>query len=513
MNNYSFSIFYTSDVHGSLTPDNFGSGNLDLKGLSRLNTFLKSQSDNYLLLDNGDILQGSPVMNYWLANEPHTTSPVNLVMNHLGYDFVTLGNHDFNYGEDILLKYIHDSKSKVLSANILRKNGSHAFAPHHIIKLKNGIRIGIIGAVTQAIPQWEKPDNIRNFDFTDAYDAIRKQVEIIRSQVDCIVVLYHGGIEKDLLTGLPLGRKSSENRGYQIASELPIDVLLTGHQHSQKNGFIKNCLVLQTSHSAYDFGAINLEFSFDGNEWRLNKKTGRIIPMTFFSDLETENLISKVIEKTNQFLDQILVTTDGESLLIEDSFIARLNNHPLFKIVNDSQLWISKAMISAASLPNQITGLNHRISMRDLESTFIYPNSLFVIEINGKCLKMALEKTAEYFSILNDNISVNPSYLHPKLEHYNYDIYAGIDYEIHVSSPIGQRIKNLRYKNNDVSDTQTFTLALNNYRAIGGGDYLMYRDQKIIKEINMTTSEIVIEYFKEHPRLIIKHENNPLILK
>ena len=511
MKNYELNLFYTSDVHGSLIPDNFGTFQKDLKGLSRLKTFLDRQTSDYLLFDNGDILQGSPLMNYWLLAERSKVSPANLVMNHLGYDYATLGNHDFNYGEDILASYVNHSNAKILCANVNRKDGRHAFTPYDIKILANGIKIGIIGAITQAVPNWEKPENIKDLVFKDAFESVKKYVELLRPVVDCLIVLYHGGIERDMKTGVPLGRKSSENKGYQMAMELPIDILLTGHQHAPKCGMVNHCLVLQTSHSAFDFGSVHLEFTESDGGWNLYSKTGEIVPMAFESDIETEKLIEKLITKTNIYLDQVLVTTDGESLLIGDAFEARKNNHPLFKIVNDAQLWISKAMISGASLPNQITGLNHQISMRDLESTFIYPNTLFVIEVTGKSLKAALEKGAEYFEKVDGRITLSPQYAHPKLEHYNYDIYAGIDYSINVSKPKGERIFDLKYQDKLISDQDVFTLALNNYRAIGGGDYGMYRNQKILKEINMTTAEIVIEYFKEHPHLSVEKLHNPSI--
>jgi len=508
---YELNLFYTSDIHGSLVPDNFGTFQKDPKGLSRLKTFLDRQTSDYLLFDNGDILQGSPLMNYWLQAERHLKSPANLVMNHLEYDYATLGNHDFNYGEEILNHYVNHSNAKIVCANVYRKDFRHAFAPYEIKILPNGIKIGILGAITQAVPNWEKPENIKNFVFEDAFETVKKYAEQLRPLVDCLIVLYHGGIERDMKTGVPLGRKSSENKGYQMASELPIDILLTGHQHAPKNGMIHQCLVLQTSHSAFDFGSVHLKFAEKGGKWNLMDKSGEIVPMAFDSDIETEKLVEKLIVKTNKYLDQVLVTTDGESLLIGDAFEARKNNHPLFKIVNDAQLWISGAMISGASLPNQITGLNHQISMRDLESTFIYPNTLFVIEVTGKSLKAALEKCAEYFEVVENRITLSPLYAHPKLEHYNYDIYAGIDYSINVSKPKGERIIDLKYQDKPVSDQDIFTLALNNYRAIGGGDYGMYKDQKILKEINLTTAEIVIEYFKEHPHLSVEKLHNPKI--
>lgn len=510
MKDYKFRILYTSDVHGSLIPDNFSTMSKDQKGLSRLKTYIETINNDYLLLDNGDILQGSPLMNYWLANETHSITPTSQVMNHLGYHYSTLGNHDFNYGKRILDKYIKESNQEFLCCNVFYKNEYYC-KPYAIKTLENGIKIGIIGAVTQAVPNWEKPNNITHFKFLDAFESIKAIVNEIRDKIDCLIVLYHGGIERDIKTGVPLGRKSSENEGYKIANELPIDILLTGHQHNETEGVINNTLVLQTTHSAYNFGEINITFENVNNQWNIKDKTGNIIKMNYESDILTEKMLEILVDDTNKYLDQILVTTDGESLLIDNPFEARLNNHPLFKIVNEAQKWISGVSISAASLPNHIPGLKHLISMRDLESTFVYPNTLFVIEVTGKTLKMALEKAACYFALKDGIIVVDPLFVHPKVEHYNYDIYSGIDYIIDISLPPFNRLVSATYQGETINDNQIYQVVLNNYRAIGGGDYLMYRDQKIIKEINMTTAEIVIEYFKNHPHLLIEKENNPTI--
>ncbi len=511
LKSYTFNIYYTSDVHGAMIPYNFATRGTDQKGLSRLKTFLAGVQEDYLLLDNGDMLQGSPLTNYWLQKESMSMSPPNIIMNELNYDFATLGNHDFNFGEKILWKYVKDLKAKIVSCNIYNKDGTHAFAPYEIKVLPNGIKIGIIGAVTQAIPNWEKPEHIKHFRFEDAFVAIERQVNILRPLVDCIVVLYHGGIERDLLTGNSLGRATSENKGYMIANELNIDVLLTGHQHMPRMGTVKNCLVLQPSHSAYDFGAVELTFEQVNNHWTLKNKSGQIIPMTMASDLKTEQLLESIKQKTDDYLDQVLLTTDGESLLIGDPFEARLKNHPLFKIVNDAQLWISHANLSCASLPNSIPGLNHQITLRDLETTFIYPNTSFVIEINGKTLKSAIERTAEYYIFEEGIIKVNPLYVYPKLEHYNYDIYSGVTYEITVYNPIGHRVTKLEYHGKPVYDDQIFTVVMNNYRAMGGGEYPMYNNSKVVQEITLTTAELVIEYFRNNPHLTVEPLHNPII--
>lgn len=511
MEKYKIKIIYTSDVHGSVLPVNYSKNTLEEKGLSRLKTYIESIDMDYLLLDNGDILQGTPIMNYWINNCKDKISPVNLVMNELGYDYVNVGNHDFNYGKDILNSYINNLNAKVICCNILNDKNELLFSPYEIITLDNGIKIGLIGAVTQYIPHWEKKENIEGLYFADAYESVKKYVGLIASNVDALVVLYHGGLERNITTGDKVGRDNDENEGYRIASDLSIDVLLTGHQHVLTEGFIGKTLVLQPTSQAYNFGEVELEFTKTYDKWQLSKKDGKIKPMIYESSIKVEDLVKYYEDKVNLYLDKIIANIEGESLLIQDEFLGRLNNHPLFDLINKAQLEVTGAMISCSSLPNHIRGLNKSVTIRDLESTFIYPNSLYVIEIDGKTLKAALEKCATYFTMEEGKININPSFMNPKVEHYNYDVYAGIEYEIDVSKPFGQRITKLLFKDKQVKDTDVFTLAINNYRAIGGGDYTMFNDSKVITTIDKTTSELITEYLKRHPEIFITKLTNPVI--
>ena len=118
----------------------------------------------------------------------------------------------------------------------------------------------------------------------------------------------------------------------------------------------------------------------------------------------------------------------------------------------------SGAQLSASALFLGATGFRPSITMRDLVSTYVYPNTLTVKRVSGKVLKEYLEKDAEYFSIENGTIAVNPSYALPKPQHYNYDMVDGIDYTIKVSNPVGSRITRLEYQGAPVTDDMSFTL-------------------------------------------------------
>lgn len=514
MSTYKYHIYYTSDVHGSLSGLDESTGKTMDKGLAKIATYLKKLNVPYMLLDNGDTIQGSSTLSRWASKPNQFKCPISKVMNEMNYKYINIGNHDFNYGQEVLRSYINDLQGTILCCNIVNDQLKPIFQPYDIITLENNIKIGMIGAVTHYIPHWEKPQQIKGLTFQNAYLTIKDYVALLRSQVDFLVVLYHGGFEKDVITGMPIGRDTDENQGYEIANTLDIDLLLTGHQHNKiSNVTLNNTYIMQTSHSAMDFGHAEIEFIFKNNKWSIVSVKTELIPAYGEEDATILELISNDLKQTQHWLDNPIGRVHNSDLLVGDAFLSRRNTHPIYQLINEMQLAVSNAMISATSLPNQALGLHQSITVRDIEATLIYPNSLYVIEITGQTLKLALEKSASYFALINDEITVNPCFINPKVEHYNYDVYENITYTVSVSKPIGSRITALFYKGNPVTDHQVFTLALNNYRAIGGGDYHMFEHSNIVAEYEIPLSTLLQEYIKSKKIIIPRDDNHITIMK
>lgn len=193
---------------------------------------------------------------------------------------------------------------------------------------------------------------------------------------------------------------------------------------------------------------------------------------------------------------------------VTDGFMARLHKHPLVSFINQVQRELTQADLSACALFNGVTGFNPEITMRDIVSTYIYPNTLVVKQIDGKTLKEFLEKCAAYFAISEGVVIVDPSYDEPKPQHFNYDMVDGIEYTIQVSNPLGQRIVSLFYQGEEVRENQSFTLVMNNYRAVGGGDFTMVPDLPTVLEVNRDMSELLAETLIKHKVYTVKHIEN-----
>jgi len=509
-----FKVIYTSDVHGSLLSSDYPTKKSINKGISRLKTYLLAQKSPYLLLDNGDILQGSPLLDHHRQFYIKEPNPAATALNNLGYNAINLGNHDFNYGKAYLSKYLKEINAEVICANVIDIKKELNFKKNNIFVLNNGIKVGVIAAVTQYIPNFERKENIIDFRFIDAYETIKLEVKNIRNKVDVVIVLYHGGFEKEIISGKNIGRPTEENQGYKISKIEGIDFLLTGHQHvPQVHNLNNGPIIIQTSANAMDFGEVEIDFYKDKkNIWKIKKARAKLIKLDLNEDKEIIKILKNQEDKTQKWLD-VPVASTVQDMVIKDQLSCRQFKHPLFQFTNIIQTDLTKADISVASLPNTATGFKKNITTRDIQANYIYPNTILKLEVTGKILKQAIEKTAEYFVLENNIVKINKIFLHPKIEHYNYDVYDGVDYVLDITKPISQRLISLKFKGKAVKDKDVFSLAINNYRAVGGGDYEMFKKARVLKEYDISLADLATNYLKKHPKLSIKLINNYLVKK
>ncbi|MGN1343661.1 MAG: bifunctional metallophosphatase/5'-nucleotidase, partial [Traorella sp.] len=353
------------------------------------------------------------------------------------------------------------------------------------------------------------PKNIEGMSFENAFEAVKKRVQMVKENEDVqgIVVVYHGGFERDLDTGEPTEKLTGENLGYKMCHEIDgIDVLITGHQHRSIAAFCCGKCVTQTAFNAQELAYI--EWDLDTNE-----RSCQLIHADCEIDESLFDLFKEEEQATQLYLDQQLGMLSEGDLLIHNEFEARLHKHPLISFLNQVQIYCTHAQLAACALFNGACGFNQKITMRDLISTYPYPNTLVVLKISGKTLKEYLEKCAEYFEIIDGEIGINPRFIYPKPAHYNYDMVDGCDYTIQVSNPIGSRIIELKYDGKDVKEDDSFTLCVNNYRAACGGDFFMLKDCEIVMSLQDDMVECLSRYMKDFPVIHVEHKNNIKVIK
>lgn len=512
---YTLTILETTDLHGHIYPVDYSNNATTNYGLARIATLIqkiKSQQQNVLLFDDGDLIQGSPLEYYHAAIDNSGIDPMIEIMNYLGYNAMTLGNHEFNYGQQVLRKAISEANFPITSANIVNaETGKPEYGNGYVIfNMKDGPTVGYIALTTQYIPNWEEPSHIKGIDFLDTVQTGQKYVNLLKSMgVDVIIIGYHGGLERNPANGQPTEELTGENEGYAIATQVNgISALLLGHQHLSYALKIGNLPVVMASYWGNALGKITLELEQVNGKWTVISSSATLISAKGVTpDATVMSMAQKEEDATQKWLDQPLGTSLGD-FYVSNPLYARMRDNPLIQFVNTVQMYYSGAKISSTALfSDQVRGWEKGpVTMRDVMAVYIYPNTLNVIEVKGKDIRSALEQTASYFTFNNNEIGIS------KMPGYNYDMYEGISYVIDLTKPVGQRIVWLAYNGKPLTDDATYDVVLNNYRAGGGGNYLMFKGKPVVKSVMMEVSELMADYIRTQKVLCPSVDENWMVI-
>lgn len=499
-------ILETSDMHGYVLPTNYSERELDLgfstaKAATILRKIKSEATGPVIQIENGDFIQGSPLSYYVRKQNQHMAHDLTKVLNYLEYDLGILGNHEFNYGLEYLREAIDSYNHPILCANILMKNGEQAFGEPYRIFEKQGVKIAVLGLTTPYIPKWEQPATIKDLQFISALETAKKYVPEMREKADVVVVTYHGGFECDLECGDPTELLTGENEGYAIATQVPgIDALVTGHQHRVIATKVNGVPVIQPGYRGAYVGEISLQVDMiDGRYQVVSSEAKLHETATVTADSAVLEMFAELQADVEDWLDTTVGTVVGD-MTIQDPQGARLVEHPYIEFINKVQMDATGADISGTALfNNEGKGFNNQITMRDVITNYIYPNTLAVLGISGADLRAALERVATYFVVVDGQVQFNPKYIEPKPQYYNYDMYEGIDYTLDFTKPFGERVPQLQYHGVDVQDTDELEVVTNQYRAVGGGNYSMFKPEKIVREVQIDMTELIAEYLRKNP--------------
>ncbi|MCI3919074.1 bifunctional metallophosphatase/5'-nucleotidase [Paenibacillus sp. TRM 82003] len=512
-------ILETSDLHGFLLPRSYATREDVGHGFARISTIVKDVRRNHpntLLIDNGDCLQGTPLTYYHARVNNEPANPVIECLNELRCDAAVLGNHEFNYGLPYLRNAAEAARFPWLSANIVdQATGEPLFGtPYLVRELNNGLRIGVLGLTTSYIPNWEQPQHIDGLRFDDPIDTARRWISKMKDEdrVDIVVVSYHGGFERDPETGVPTEPLTGENVGYALCEQVAgIDVLLTGHQHRAIAGCsINGVCVVQPGNEGRYLGKVTLTAAKGIGRWTVEHSRSELISAADYAPDEViEQLVEEVESLTQAWLDQPIGFVEGD-MTIRSHAEVRLREHPLIEFINRVQMEASETSISNTALFDNVSpGFGERITMREIVSNYVYPNTLKVIRVSGGDIKAALEKSAEYFERdARGDVIVSPSFLTPKPQHYNYDMWEGIDYTLDISKPIGSRVTALSRDGRPLAEDERFDVVMNNYRAGGGGNFTMFQGKPVVKDIPTDMVELLADYIRDRSRIVASVNHN-----
>ncbi len=457
-------ILETSDLHGSIYSYDYAiDAETKNTGLSRAATYIEEQrglDPDLILVDNGDAVQGNMIS---LFNGDAVHPMIN-AFNLLDYDIWNLGNHEFNYEFSMLSRAVANFSGDVLIGNAYYEDGSGmADTGPYVIREVKGVKVGIFGVEAPHVPQWEAsdPSHYDNMAFRTPEEQTGLMVAELRDKVDVLVAMIHYGREGEYgVAGVN-----------EIAAKYPeVDAFLIGHAHEVLNEVSESgAPILEPGNNGMHVSKLTVILEKEGDAYKVKDRVGETISMEGYApnpdllyamryvhDYSVRDANSVIGAVSADFLDPVFTLPGIPTAQIQDT--------ALIDLINKVQMRYSGADVSLAALFTAEANLTAGdFKKKDSVNVYKYDNTLMAVKVTGAELRQIMEKQAgAYFNTYREG-DVTISF-DPNIRIYNYDMFSGVDYEIDISKPIGERIVNLKYNGEPLKDGQELILALNNYR-------------------------------------------------
>ncbi len=480
-------VLQTSDVHGSFFPYDF----IDRKpadgSMARVSSYVKELRKEYgnklLLLDNGDILQGQPTCYYCNYIKPSMPNVAASVINYMGYDAQTVGNHDIETGHAVYDKWIREVKCPMLGANVIDTSTGQPYLKPYAIFVRDSVRIAIIGMLTPAIPNWLSYNLWEGMRFDDMVESARYWIEYVKEKerADVVIGLFHSGWDGGITTN-----KYQENETLRIAQDVPgFDLILYGHDHKSNKHVVKNAigetLCMNPSSNAEYVCDASIKITFEKGSITSKTVTGRLADIRQQPvDKDFMEHFKSDIDSVNAFVNR-KIGTFTNSVYTRDSYFG---NSAFCDFIHNLQLEITGADISFnAPLSFDACIKAGDIHVSDMFNLYKYENQIYVLRMTGKEIHDYLEMSYalwtntmagpdDHIMLLDQNGNGSSGYGFKNLA-FNFDSAAGIDYEVDVTKPEGNKIKiKCMSDGSPFDETKWYKVAMNSYRGNGGGELL-----------------------------------------
>ncbi len=488
----SLRLMETTDLHANLMNYNYFSGQTDnTVGLVKTASLIRSARDeaaNSVLVDNGDLIQGSPLGDYMAkirglaAGELH---PIYGAMNLLDYDVANVGNHEFNFGLPFLGESINDADFPYISANVFvddnddnPDNDQPYFQPY-LLKTyqltdddgqQRQLTIGYIGFVPPQIMQWDANYLTGKVKAKDMVVMAERYVpEMKENGADIVVAIPHSGLNADPAKGM------DENAAYYLSQVDGIDALMLGHSHSYfpgdryaelpgvdlEKGTVNGVAAVMPGFWGNNLGIIDLKLKETDQGWEIadsqsslrpifeRDDNGQVVPLVE-SDGAVLNAVSQAHEDTLGWVNAPFATLSGDI----QSFFAQVQDDPSIQVVNDAQIWYAQRLVrgtdladlpvisAAAPFRTGFGGVDNYtyvpagdIAYRNVADLYLYPNTVSVMKLTGAQVKEWLERAAGQFNQIDPDSTAVQTLLDPSFPSYNYDVIDGLSYRIDLTQP------------------------------------------------------------------------------
>ena len=523
-------IMETTDLHSNMMDfDYYKDTPTEKFGLVRTATLIqqaRAQAKNSVLVDNGDIIQGSPLGDYMAAKglKPGEVHPVYKAMNTLDYAVGNLGNHEFNYGLPYLQKALAGARFPYVNANIIdEKSGKPLFTPYLIkettVTDRDGkphtLKIGYIGFVPPQIMVWDRNNLQGKVRVDDITETAKRYVPEMRAKgAEIIIAIPHSGLSSEPYHAM------AENSVYYLSQVAGINAIMFGHAHavfpSKEFAAIKGADIAQGTLNGIPavmpgmwgdhLGVVDLVLNNEGGKWQVAQGKAEARPIydsAAKKSLAAEDAdLVKVLEQDHRATRDFVAKPIGKSADVMYSYLSLVQDDPTVQIVNNAQRAyvehfiqgdpdLGRLPVLSAAAPFKAGGRKNdpasyvevekgNLTFRNAADLYLYPNTLVVMKVSGAQVKEWLECSAAQFNQIDPHSSKPQALINWDFRTYNFDVIDGVQYQIDVTQPArydaecslinkgASRIKDLSWQGKPIDPQASFLVATNNYRAYGG---------------------------------------------
>ncbi len=561
----------TSDLHANIYPYDYYRDRPDeTVGLSKTATLIaaaQAEAANALLLDNGDFIQGTPLGDYFaqtMRDQPGALHPMISVMNALGYDAGALGNHEFNYGLDVLEATLAGAKFPVLSCNIFKPDGGFYFEPFTVLEremldeagARRKIRVGVIGFTTPQIVQWDQSHLVGRATTIGIVEAATLYLPRLRALgVDLVVALCHSGMSKRPPA------PGDENAALALAGVGGIDAIVIGHQHlllpgldfvgfpgvDADRGALNGVPAFMPGFWGSHLGLVDLRLVEAQAGWRIDSATVALRPIyerdgdAIKAKVEADPTVLSAARAAHEATLTYVRAPVGDIASPMNSYFALVADDPSVQIVNAAQSWYVKRLaatvpalaglpILSASAPFKCGGRGGPdyytdvpagpVAIKHVADLYVYPNGLRVVRVNGEILREWLERSASLYRRIDPQSRDPQPLVDNAFASYNFDVIDGVTYAIDVTQPArydndgevvasaAHRIVDLRFDGKPIEPAQEFLVVTNSYRASGGGNFPGCDGNTIVFEAPDSNRDALVRYIVETGHVDPRSDDN-----
>lgn len=427
----SLRILYVNDFHGFAEPYQPPGSQEQLGGAAYQAAAVKKlrQEKPTLLLAAGDMIQG----NSW-ANLFQGKSAIGL-MNLMHFDAMVVGNHEFDFGQEVLRKRIAGARFPVLGANV---EGFKDGLKPYVIKDLQGLKVAVIGVVTPDTPQATHPRNVAGLKFLPPAASVEKYLPELTKKADLVVVLSHLGYEADR----------------NLAAQVPgIGVIVGGHSHTKllEPTVVGGAIVVQAWEHAKALGVLDLQVE-DG---KIKKFSGRL-EMIRPAQGREDKAVSALVKKYAARVDAVLGEKIGETAVDLDGARVRAQETNLGDFLADilrQAAGADAAIINGGGIRAGIP--KGAITVKDIYTVLPFDNYLVAIKLTGKQIREALEHG---LSGLEEAAGRFPQV-------------SGLSFTYSRQAPAGSRVKEIMMGGQPLDPQKEYVVATNDFMAAGGDGY------------------------------------------